>query len=71
MAVTKVDLRETAVAELLANNGLEVAAEDVAAITRAVERIEQAAERLPKPGFDDTVEQYYRLLEQHVGGGNV
>ena len=40
----------------------------VCSIARTLERINAAARFLLRPSFDDTVEAYYRLLEQGGAG---
>lgn len=69
MSETEGGISEVTVADLLASSGLKVTAEEVGAVARALARIEEAARLLAKPDFDDTFEQYYRLLEQDREGG--
>jgi len=64
------DIGEAALAELIASSGVAVSQEEVASVAGALKRIDAAARILLRPSFDDTVEAYYRLLEQDgVGAG--
>jgi hypothetical protein len=64
------DIGEAALAELIASSGVVVSQEEVAPVAGALKRIDAAARILLRPSFDDTVEAYYRLLEQDgVGAG--
>jgi hypothetical protein len=58
------DIGEAALAELLASSGVAVAQDEIAPVACALARINAAAHILLRPSFDDTVEAYYRLLEQ-------
>jgi hypothetical protein len=58
------NLDESALAGLFASSGVSVAQEEIAPVVRALTRISAAARVLLRPSFDDTVEAYYRLLEQ-------
>jgi hypothetical protein len=62
------ELGEAALAELLASSGVAVAQEEIAPVARSLERINAAARALLQPSFDDTLEAYYRLLEQDGTG---
>jgi hypothetical protein len=62
------ELGETSLAELLASSGVAVAQDEMASIARTLERIDAAARLLLRPSFDDTLEAYYRLLEQDGAG---
>jgi hypothetical protein len=64
------DIGETALAELLASSGVAVSQEEIAPVARALTRINAAARILLRPSFDDTVEAYYRLLEQDGVGAD-
>jgi hypothetical protein len=64
------DIGEAALAELLASGGIVVAQEEIAPVARALARINAAAHILLRPSFDDTVEAYFRLLEQDDAGAN-
>jgi hypothetical protein len=64
------DIGEAALAELLASSGVAVAQEEIAPVARALARINSAARILLRPSFDDTVEAYYRLLEQDGVGAD-
>ena len=67
-AVGDKELGEAALAELLASSGVAVAQEEIAPVARSLERINAAARALLPPSFDDTLEAYYRLLEQDGTG---
>jgi hypothetical protein len=67
-AVGDKELGEAALAELLASSGVAVAQEEIAPVARSLERINAAARALLQPSFDDTLEAYYRLLEQDGTG---
>ncbi len=67
-AVGGKEFGEAALAELLASSGVAVAQDEVAPVARALERINAAARALLRPSFDDTLEAYYRLLEQDGTG---
>ena len=62
------ELGEAALAELLASSGVAVVQEEIAPVARSLERINAAARALLRPSFDDTLEAYYRLLEQDGTG---
>ena len=47
-----------------------MAQEEIAPVTRSLERINAAARALLLPSFDDTLEAYYRLLEQDGTGAD-
>ena len=64
------DIGEAALAELVASNGVAVSQEEVAPVAGALKRINGAARILLRPSFDDTVEAYYRLLEQDGAGAD-
>jgi hypothetical protein len=64
------DLDEAVLAELFANSGVSVEQEEIASVARALTRINAAARVLLRPSFDDTVEAYYRLLEQDGVGAD-
>jgi hypothetical protein len=64
------DLGEAALAGLLASSGVAVAQEEIAPVARALARINAAAHVLLRPSFDDTVEAYFRLLEQDDAGAD-
>jgi hypothetical protein len=64
------DLGEAVLAELVANSGVAVAQEEIAPVARTLERINAAARALLRPSFDDTLEAYYRLLEQDGTGAD-
>jgi len=57
------DLGEEALAEVLASSGVKVGPEEIGAVARSLARIERAAILLRAPPFDETNEQFYRLLE--------
>ena len=64
------DIGEAALAELIASSGVAVSQEEAAPVAGALKRIDAAARILLGPSFDDTVEAYYRVLEQDgVGAG--
>jgi hypothetical protein len=67
-AVGDKEFGEAALAELLASSGVAVAQEEIAPVARSLERINAAARALLQPSFDDTLEAYYRLLEQDGTG---
>lgn len=62
------DFGEAALAELLTSSGVVVAQEEIAPVVRTLDRINAAARVLLRPSFDDTLEAYYRLLEQDGTG---
>jgi hypothetical protein len=62
------DIGEAALAELLASGGVVVAQEEIAPVAGTLARINAAADILLRPSFDDTVEAYFRLLEQDGAG---
>jgi hypothetical protein len=64
------DIGEAALAELIASNSVAVSQEEVAPVAGALKRINAAARILLRPSFDDTVEAYYRLLEQDGAGAD-
>ena len=65
------DIGEAALAELIAASGVAVTPEEAAPVAGALKRIEAAARTLlQSPSFDDTVEAYYRLLEQDGAGAD-
>jgi hypothetical protein len=64
------ELGETSLAELLASSGVAVTQDEIAPVARTLERINAAARLLLRPSFDDTVEAYYRLLEQDDVGAD-
>jgi hypothetical protein len=64
------DIGEAALAELIASNSVAVSQEEVAPVAGALKRIKAAARILLRPSFDDTVEAYYRLLEQDGAGAD-
>jgi len=64
------ELSETALAELLTSSGVAVTQDEIAPIARTLARINAAARLLLRPSFDDTVEAYYRLLEQDGAGAD-
>ena len=69
-AIGDKDLGEAALAELLTSSGIAVAPDEIAPVARALERINAAARSLLRPSFDDTLEAYYRLLEQDGTGAD-
>jgi len=69
-AIGDKDLGEVALTELLTSSGLAVAQEEITPVARTLERINAAARALLRPSFDDTVEAYYRLLEQDGTGAD-
>jgi hypothetical protein len=64
------ELSETSLAELLASSGVAVTQDEIAPVARTLARINTAARLLLRPSFDDTVEAYYRLLEQDGAGAD-
>ena len=64
------DIGEAALAELLASSGVAVGQKEIAPVAGALKRINAAARVLLRPSFDDTVEAYYRLLEQDGAGAD-
>ena len=64
------DIGKAALAELIASNSIAVSQEEVAPVAGALKRINAAARILLRPSFDDTVEAYYRLLEQDGAGAD-
>jgi len=54
----------SALEKLIAGAGVTVASEDVEAVARSLERIQQAATNLVQSlPFDETAERFYRLLD--------
>ena len=64
------DIGKAALAELITSNSVAVSQEEVAPVAGALKRINAAARILLRPSFDDTVEAYYRLLEQDGAGAD-
>jgi hypothetical protein len=64
------ELGETSLAELLASSGVAVTQDELVPVARTLGRINAAARLLLRPSFDDTVEAYYRLLEQDGVGAD-
>jgi hypothetical protein len=64
------ELGETSLAELLASSRVAVTQDEIAPVARTLARINTAARLLLRPSFDDTVEAYYRLLEQDGVGAD-
>jgi hypothetical protein len=64
------DIGEAALAELMASSGVAVSREEVAPVAGALKRFNAAARIFLRPSFDDTVEAYYRLLEQDGAGAD-
>ena len=64
------DIGEAALAELIASNSVAVSQEEVAPVAGALKRFNAAARILLRPSFDETVEAYYRLLEQDGAGAD-
>jgi hypothetical protein len=55
---------------VVADSGVSITAEEAEAVARSLVRIEAAAAILLRlPSFDETVEQYYRLLESDAAEG--
>jgi hypothetical protein len=60
-----------AVEKLIAESGVSVTAEDVDAVARSLERIQNAAATLLQSlSFDETAERFYRLLDADAAGGD-
>ncbi len=58
-----------ALEKVIADLGVSVNADDVAAVARSLDRIQSAAASLLQSlSFDETSERYYRLLEADVLG---
>jgi hypothetical protein len=58
------------VAAVVADSGVSITAEEAEAVARSLVRIEAAAAILLRlPSFDETGEQYYRLLESDAAEG--
>jgi hypothetical protein len=70
MSVTEDGVSEAALADIFASSGVKVEAEEIRPVVRALVRINAAARVLPRPSFDDTVEAYFRLLEQDDAGAD-
>ena len=69
MSSTDDGLAQTALATMLADSGVAVTPQEVAAVARALERIQAtAAKLLRQVSFDDTAEAYFRLLENDRSG---
>lgn len=64
--MTESHVSEIAIADLLANSGIDATADEVGAIALAVARIQDASRLLGAHRFDDTAERYFRLLGQNV-----
>jgi hypothetical protein len=67
-SVAENGISEAALADVLAGSGVEVEAEEIGPVVRALARINAAARVLLRPAFDETVEGYFRLLEQDGAG---
>ena len=70
MSVTEDGISEAALADIFASSGVKVEAEEIRPGVRALVRINAAARVAPRPSFDDTVEAYFRLLEQDDAGAD-
>jgi len=70
MSVTEDGISEAALADVFASSGVKVEAEEIPPVVRALVRINAAARVLLRPSFDDTVEAYFRLLEQDDAGAD-
>jgi len=70
MSVTEDGVSEAALADIFASSGVKVEAEEIRPVVRALVRINAAARVAPRPSFDDTVEAYFRLLEQDDAGAD-
>ena len=68
MSVTENEISEAALADVFAGSGVEVELEEIGSVVRALARINAAARVLLRPAFDDTVEGYFRLLEEEGAG---
>jgi hypothetical protein len=68
MSVAENGISEAALADVFSGSGVEVEAEEIGPVVRALVRINAAARVLLRPSFDDTVEGYFRLLEQDGAG---
>ena len=62
------EISESALADVFASSGVKVEAEEIGPVVRALVRVNAAARVLLRPSFDDTVESYFRLLEQDEAG---
>ena len=68
MSVAQNGISEAALADIFAGSGVEVEAEEIGSVVRALAHIDAAARVLLRPSFDETVESYFRLLEQDGAG---
>ena len=68
MSVAENGIGEAALSDVFATSGVEVEAEEIGSVVRALARINAAARVLLRPAFDDTVEGYFRLLEEEGAG---
>jgi len=60
-----------ALEQVLAASGVKVTSQDADAVARALARINSAAAAvLASLSFDDTIERYYRLLENDLAEGS-
>lgn len=69
-ATDDTELGDISLAELLASSGVAVTQDEIAPVARTLARINAAARLLLRPSFDDTLEAYYRLLEQDGTGAD-
>ena len=68
MSVAENGISEAALADIFAVSGVEVEAGEIGPVVHALARIDAAARVLLRLSFDDTVERYFRLLEQDGAG---
>ena len=68
MSAVEDEISEAALADVFASSGVKVEADEIGPVVRALVRIDAAARVLLRPAFDDTVEGYFRLLEEERAG---
>jgi hypothetical protein len=68
MSAVEDGISEAALAHVFASSGVKVEADEIGSVVRALVRINAAARILLHSSFDDTIESYFRLLEQDDAG---
>jgi len=68
MSAVEDEISEAALADVFASGGVKVEADEIGPVVRALVRIDAAARVLLHSSFDDTVESYFRLIEQDDAG---
>jgi hypothetical protein len=68
MSVAENGISAAALADIFVGSSVEVEVEEIGSVVRALARINAAARVLLRPAFDETVEGYFRLLEEEGAG---